>query len=370
MPVIARYAVVTVVPLLLIVAGSFFGGYFPLLALLWLTVLAAIGDAVLEPPAPEEAGEWTERLSAGLAIGHLMLIPVVLMGLDNARLSAGAQLALFLAVASYMGQVSHPNAHELIHRNPAWLRRLGAIVYTSILFGHHVSAHRMVHHAHVGTPKDPATPLPGESFWAYVPRAWRGSAEAGFAAEAEQLERSDLPPFALENPYWFWGLGGIFTLVVVAAMGGVLGVIVFLALCALVHLQILLSDYVQHYGLQRLNLPNGRVESVGAHHSWNAPRGFSSLLMLNAPNHSEHHLHPGRPFNRLTAPEADAAPRLPYPMPIMAAIATVPGAWSRLMDRRALKVMEAAEARLTAREEAIAADPDIAMIHRLTREAG
>lgn len=351
MPVIARYAIVTTLPLVLLLAGALFGGLLPVIALAWLLVLSVLFDPWLDPPAPAPGADptWPDRLSAGLAAGQLILVPVTLLGLNNPALSAGAQLALFLGAASFMGQVSHPNAHELIHRARPRLHLLGAAAYVSMLFGHHVSAHRLVHHAHVGTPDDPATPLPGEGFWAYVPRAWAGSIRAGFEAEAALLERADKPAWAPDNPYYTWIAGAVIVLGISLAIGGFLGMIVMLALAGLVHLQILLSDYVQHYGLQRLILQSGRYEPVAAHHSWNAPRGFSSLLMLNAPTHSEHHLHPNRPFTELGQSETEA-PKLPYSMPVMAVIATLPAAWRSLMDRRALRVMEAAEARLNGLE--------------------
>jgi len=340
---IARYAAITLMPALLIILGAVWGGYLPLLALLWLTLLGVGLDQVLPPPEPGGDDLWAKRLSIILAITHLALIAVVLAGLNNPRLSPGAQLALFLAAASYMGQVSHPNAHDLIHRADRRLRTLGALVYTSMLYGHHVSAHRLVHHVHVGTRQDPATPHAGESFWAYVERAWLSNFRAGYAAEARNLEAQGEPDFSLRNPYILWVLGGAITLICIATIGGILGLVVFVALACLVHLQIMLSDYIQHYGLQRLLGPDGKPEPLAAHHSWNAPNGFSALLMMNAPRHSEHHLAASRPYNELGAL---SGPNLPYPMPVMAVIALIPGLWREVMDRRALKVMEAAEARL------------------------
>jgi alkane 1-monooxygenase len=248
------------------------------------------------------------------------------------------------ATASFFGQVSHPNAHELIHRKSRLMRAVGAAVYTSVGFGHHVSAHRLVHHRHVGTVEDPNTPLPGESFWAYLPRAWRGSFMAGLACEEERLERRGLPLHSIHNPYLVWVGGAALSLLLALWIAGPVGALALIVLGALTGGQVLLSDYIQHYGLQRLEMPNGRTEPVGPHHSWNAPRGFSSYLMMNAPAHSEHHMHPDRPYDRLD-PRADV-PTLPWSLPIMAMLATVPPVWHRVMDRRALKVMETAQARL------------------------
>ncbi len=359
MPVIARYAAITVPPMvLLLLAGTAWGG-FAWVALAWLTIVAVVADKLLDPPkapAPEEETQpWSDTLSVALAIGHLLVLISTCTALFSAGLTFGQNIALFLATASFFGQVSHPNAHELIHRRTAIFKALGAAVYTSIGFGHHVSAHRLVHHRFVGTEEDPNTPLPGETFWAYLPRAWRGSFEAGIVQEIERLDRKGHGPNHLSNPYWLWLGGTLLTAVAVLSGAGIAGLIALIGLSALTGAQILMSDYVQHYGLQRLILPNGRLEPVAAHLSWNAPKGFSSYLMMNAPAHSEHHMHPDRSYEQLD-PQAQV-PTLPFSMPVMAMIAMIPVAWHRMMDKRALKVMEAAQAAHLAPKPAPQAPP-------------
>ncbi|MBF9060572.1 alkane 1-monooxygenase [Rhodobacterales bacterium HKCCSP123] len=341
----ARYALITLTPALLIATGATIWGFASVWALVWLTLIAAGMDRLLEPPKRDDRDHapWSDLLSLALGLIHLALLPLVLIAIGSGHRDPGETLALFIATASFFGQVSHPNAHELIHRKSRPLRAVGAAVYTSVGFGHHVSAHRLVHQRHVGTDRDPNTPLPGESFWAYLPRAWRGSYEAGLACEDERLDRRGLPTRGAQNPYLAWVGGAVLSLLLALWIAGPGGGLALIGLGALTGGQILLSDYVQHYGLQRLEMPNGRIEPLGPHHSWNAPRGFSSYLMMNAPAHSEHHMHPDRPYDRLD-PQADV-PTLPWSLPIMAVLATIPPVWHRIMDRRALMVMEAAQAR-------------------------
>ena len=93
-------------------------------------------------------------LSVLLAGLHFALLVSGLAAL-TARGLTGAKIALFLGLGMFFGRVSNANAHELIHRGSRGLFRLGASVYVSLLFGHHVSAHRLVHHRHVATPLDP-----------------------------------------------------------------------------------------------------------------------------------------------------------------------------------------------------------------------
>lgn len=331
-----RYAIATLTPLALLLTGAFWGGWWAALALMWLTLIAAGLDHILTPPyQAARHSHAADPLSALLALGHLALLVLAARAFGDPTSSIGETVMLLLATGSFLGQVSHPNAHELIHRAPRALRRLGGAVYVSMLFGHHVSAHRLVHHAHVGTSADPNTPRPGESFWAFLPRAWIGSFRAGFEAERRRDARRSGP-----NPYAWYLTGAVLSLAVAVSVGGLSGLIGFLALAGLAHLHILLSDYIQHYGLSRRRLPNGKWEPVAPHHSWNAPRGFTSYLMINAPAHSDHHMHPDTPYDALAIP--GGAPVLPWSMPVMAVLATMPRRWRKVMDKRAARVMERA----------------------------
>lgn len=100
-----------------------------------------------------------------------------------------------------MGQVSHPNAQEMIHHPHRRLRRLGAVVYTSTLIGHHVSAHLRVHHVKVATDQDPNTARKGEGFYRFFLRAWLGSFWAGLQAGTAVRARKSPPPVAWTHPY-------------------------------------------------------------------------------------------------------------------------------------------------------------------------
>jgi alkane 1-monooxygenase len=345
MPVIAKYGVATLLPLALLIGAAAVWGGLAVIALLWLTLIAAVVDHLLDPPtASGPHGPWARRLSIVLGLGHCVLVPLVLLALAAPGLTPGQKIALFAATASFIGQVSHPNAHELIHRKSRFPAGLGALVYVTMGFGHHVSAHRLVHHRYVATAQDPNTARMGESYWRYLPRAWAGSFRAGLEAERDRLTRRGLPASGPGNPYWLWTCGAILMAVAATALAGPVGLACLLGLWALTGAQILMSDYLQHYGLTRLPLPSGRIEPVGAHHSWNAPKGFSSYLMLNAPSHSEHHMHPDRSYETLEP--VTVAPMLPRSLPVMAVIATIPPLWHRMMDRRAARVMEAAAARI------------------------
>lgn len=337
---IAAFAIATLGPAFLLSVGALWGGAWAWLALGSVTLFAVALDsaAMIDDPIVDPSPRAAATLPLVLAAAHFVVLILCTLAVAGATLGEALSLpqrvALFFAAGLYMGQVSNSNAHELIHR-PGWLqRKLGALIYTSLLFGHHASAHPAVHHRHVGTRNDPNTARLNESIYRFVPRAWAGSARAGLKIELRRLARSGRSGWHWRNPYWIYWLGGFAFLLGFALLGGVAAALVYVGLAAYATVQLLASDYVQHYGLQRRRYANGRFEPVGPQHSWNAPHWFSSMMMLNAPRHSDHHAKPGKTFQYLTLPEEGAAPQLPFSLPVMAAVALVPRAWKRLMNPR------------------------------------
>jgi alkane 1-monooxygenase len=120
-------------------------------------------------------------------------------------------------------------------------------------------------------------------------------------------------------------------LVVAYGLAGARGVAVFVVLVTYAQMQLILADYVQHYGLRRADRGDGKPEPAGPSHSWNAPQWYSSAMMLNAPRHSDHHMHPMRLFPALRL-DRDTMPILPLSLPAMASIALIPPLWRRVMD--------------------------------------
>lgn len=322
-------ALFTLLPAGLILIAVLLGGFWAWAALAAITAATMLLDHSLEqelPPGPTDGSlRAADVLSVLLALVHFAVLLGTVWSLTRGPTHGASAVALALASGLFMGQISNSNAHELIHRSARGLRRLGRWVYISLLFGHHASAHVLVHHVHVATDRDPNSARRGESYWHFLRRAWIGSFRTGL--EAENKRRHS--PW--RHPYTSYVAGGALWSVAMLSFFGPLGLLLYFWLCAHAVGQLLLSDYVQHYGLRR-EMVNGRPEPVSAKHSWDSRHKVSAAMMLNAPRHSDHHAHPMRPYPQLELPPDGLS--LPYSLPVMGAIALVPRRWRALMDPR------------------------------------
>ena len=330
-PRILIFGLATLTPAVLLAVGAMVGGIWVFASVIYLTALTSLLDRVIKGEGAANPAPLDDALSVTIAVTHFVLLAMIVWSLAGETLGTLEKLGLFFGAGLWFGQVSNANAHELIHRPTRQLHRLGMWVYITLLFGHHTSAHVLVHHQNVATAADPNTSRKGENLYRYMLRAWAGSFRQGYLAESVRLKRIARP--AWHNPYVIYVSGAALCILAAHQFGGWQALAAYVAVCAYAQSQLLMSDYVQHYGLIRATQPNGKPEPVSARHSWNSPHWFSSALMLNATRHSDHHAHPARHYPELTIPED--APMLPRPLPLMASIALIPPLWRKIMDPRA-----------------------------------
>jgi len=335
------FPLAALLPLPFLVLGPVFGGGFAFVALCYLSAFTFLVDEsvqITDMPEPQSGrlGQvFAESITVVLALAHLALLPLAILSIAGmGGLSFWEKCLNFCAFGLFFGVVSTANAHELIHRTGRFRHILGKWVFISILFGHHVSSHLAVHHRHVATPLDPNTARLNESFYSYFRRAWSGSFRSGLQAEIRKLKKTHRGPFSPRNPYVIYFTGAAVFLALALVLGGFKGLLIYLGLSIFAQIQLLLSEYVQHYGLERRILKGRVYEPVAMIHSWNAPHVFSAALMMNAPHHSDHHAHPMVQYSALKSLAVQGAPMLPRSLPVMSCIALIPAFWRRVMNPR------------------------------------
>lgn len=247
---------------------------------------------------------------------------------------------MFFGVGVISGTVGINYSHELMHQKNKTERWLADILLAMVLYSHFRSEHLLVHHRYVGTPRDAVTARYNEGFHRFYPRVLRESFHSAFAAEKAMLARRDLPWTDSNNPFWrYWGLQAGFLLLALI-LGGFSGLLLFLVQAGVAIWQLELVNYIEHYGLTRKHLGDGKYEHVHPRHSWNAAHKASNWLLINLQRHSDHHYKPDRRFPVLQTYGTDQAPQLPYGYPVMTMAAMVPPLWRRIMNPRVRKWRE------------------------------
>ncbi|WP_084860845.1 alkane 1-monooxygenase [Salibaculum halophilum] len=241
---------------------------------------------------------------------------------------------LFAALGIASGTIGINYAHELLHQKPKLERWLGDMLLAMVMYSHFRSEHLLVHHRHVGTPRDPVTARYNEGFHRYFPRVLRQCPPSAFRAEAAMLARKGLPWHHLSNPFWRYAALQLAFVLLALAIGGPWGLFLFLTQAFWAVFQLELVNYVEHYGLTRKYLGDGKYDHVQPRHSWNAAHKASNWLLINLQRHSDHHYKPDRRFPLLQTYEEDTAPQLPYGYPVMTLAALIPPLWRRVMNPR------------------------------------
>ena len=253
---------------------------------------------------------------------------------QRATLDAIEVLVLFYALGIATGGVGIVYAHELMHQKTRLERGLGDLLMATTLYSHFRSEHLRVHHLWVATPRDPVTARYNEGFWRFFLRVLHQCPRSAWRAEVAMLKRAGKSPWDRTNPFWRYALLQAAFLLLAYGVGGWWGVGLFLYQALVAILMLELTNYVEHYGLTRRHLGEGRYEHVLPRHSWNASHRASNWLLINLQRHSDHHYKPDRRFPLLQTYAEDAAPQLPLGYPAMVAVAAIPPLWRRLMNPR------------------------------------
>lgn len=267
-------------------------------------------------------------------IQFVTLFSLIYFVTHSDHLSTLEAIGLFFGVGVFSGTIGIVYAHELMHQKNRMERWLADLLLASVLYSHFRSEHLLVHHWHVGTPRDSVTARYNEGFHRFFPRVLRDCPRSAWEAEVRKLARAKRPALHLSNPFWRYAALQVLMLALAFGLGGIagLGLFAFQAFIAIWQLE--LTNYIEHYGLTREHLGDGKYEHVKPHHSWNADHTASNWLMINLQRHSDHHYKPDRRFPLLQTYSASEAPQLPLGYPAMGVLAMIPPLWRRRMNPR------------------------------------
>ena len=308
---------------------------------------ALIGEDPSNPPESEvpalEADPYYRWIT-------YLLVPVlwasfiaICVFVASQPLSATGLLAMIINTGGGLGFAINLG-HEMGHKKSTLERWLAKLALAPACYGHFYIEHNRGHHRDVATPVDPASSRMGESIYRFVLREMPGGFRRAWQLERERLARCDKSPWSLDNEVL---QPALISLALYGALVAALGwqILPFLLLSAFWGaFQLTSANYLEHYGLLRRKLENGRYEVCQPHHSWNSNHLFSNWALFHLQRHSDHHAHPTRRYQSLR--NFPDLPRLPSGYFGMYLLAYVPPLWFRLMNPRLIAAVQGDAARI------------------------
>jgi alkane 1-monooxygenase len=222
--------------------------------------------------------------------------------------------------------------HELGHKHNRFEQWLAKLVLAVPVYGHFTVEHGQGHHRWVATPHDHASSRMGESIYRFALRELPGGIRRACQLEKERLIKMGQPTWGWHNELLqSYGIAIMLQLGLIVSFGWIM--VPFLAIHNVVAWwQLTSANYVEHYGLLRDQIENGKYESPKPHHSWNANHTVSNLALFHLQRHSDHHAYPSRRYQSLR--HFENVPQLPSGYFGMFPLACIPSLWFKVMDPR------------------------------------
>jgi len=236
--------------------------------------------------------------------------------------------------------------HELGHKKNPVDRLAARLVLAVPFYGHFSMEHNAGHHADVATPEDSASARFGENIYRFARREIPGGIGRAWRLESERLQRRGFKPWRWRNEILqSYAISLLLYGGLILAFGAV--ILPFLLIqTAFAWWQLTSANYIEHYGLLRKKLPDGRYERCQPHHSWNANHIASNLVTFHLERHSDHHAYAARRYQSLR--HFEDVPQLPSGYFGMFLLSYVPPLWYKVMDPKVLALAKGDISRVNA----------------------
>ena len=341
-------------PLLLPALSYYWGhvtGYHDFFATLTLLVVYAgvpIVDLILgkDPVNPEESqvpAMSEEKFYRYLTLSCLPLYVISLFSsayflIHWPELSLFGQLAYVSSMGVVGGIIAINVGHELIHKNTKLEQVFGGLLYALVSYAGFKVEHVYGHHVHVSTPEDASSSRFKQSLYNFLPKAYVGNFLNAWKIQKSRLSKKGLPLLSSQNELiWYY----LVSVLVACVMGGFfallgseffIGVGFFLLQSFVAFTALEIINYIEHYGLHRDKLSNGKYQRVNIEHSWNSNYFLSNMFLFQLQRHSDHHAYAARRYQVLRHHEE--SPQLPFGYATMFVIALIPPLWFAIMNPR------------------------------------
>jgi alkane 1-monooxygenase len=226
--------------------------------------------------------------------------------------------------------------HELGHRKNKFEQFLAKALLLSSLYMHFFIEHNKGHHKRVATPEDPSSARYGESVYIFYLRTIVLSYFSAWHIAIKDTKKKGNAVFSLYNEMVQFHFVEIVFVAFIFFMFGLIPTLYFLVAALIGILLLETVNYIEHYGLQRKSLGEGKYERAMPAHSWNSDHVIGRLMLFELSRHSDHHYLANRKYQLLR--HHDDSPQMPTGYPGMMILSLFPPAWFYVMNNRIKKM--------------------------------
>jgi alkane 1-monooxygenase len=241
-------------------------------------------------------------------------------------------IGMIFNVGIVLGSYGINVGHELGHRQNKFEQFLAKALLLPALYQHFFIEHNRGHHKNVATNLDPATSRLGENIYFFWFRSVVGSYANAWRLESERLKKEGKSVLNWDNEMLRFQMYQATYLLVIYLIFGTPAVIFAISFAIVGFLLLETVNYIEHYGLQRKLLDNGRYEPVMPYHSWNSDHELGRIFLYELTRHSDHHYKATRKYQVLR--HFDESPQLPFGYPLSMLVSLLPPLWFRIMNKR------------------------------------
>jgi len=222
--------------------------------------------------------------------------------------------------------------HELGHRRDRFHRITANLLLATSLNAHFYVQHNRGHHRYVSTPVDPETARFNESLYAFWWRSVITGYHHAWQIQLTELKKSNRSFWSAKNDMLWFQLLQVVLIAVIVIFYGWMALAAFVVAALMGILMLATINYIEHYGLLRREIAEGRYEKVLPRHSWNSNHILGRLLLFELSRHSDHHYKASRKYQILK--HHDDSPQMPTGYPGMMILSLMPFLWFRVMNPR------------------------------------
>jgi alkane 1-monooxygenase len=313
-----------------VILGNNWGGAFTLLNFIYSLVFLAIIEWIFPGTHSNNHSEKSDIIPKIILYLHipfqLACLFSLFYGVYHQTLSGIWIFTAALSTGINSGSSAIVVAHEFIHCRKPWERWLGKLLlFTSGNIYFYIE-HLLVHHRWVGTEKDHASANYGENIYHFFYRSTFGQIKGAIRLERERLKKIGKWGYGFQNYVIRQILFQLSILFLSYYFLGFIGIIVRLIQCFMANFLLEYVNYIQHYGLTRLE-----NERTTEEHSWESNQFASRFVLVDLSRHADHHYYASKPYHTLK--KYDHSPKLPSGYAGLFFIAAIPFLWKKVIHK-------------------------------------